>query len=430
MAELRTPQVPLTLHDHARRSRPQRRAARWDAGPVLTVRDVLALRWLGEQYAATSDTLGVLLGRLSPAAPQAPGQVAGRTVRHHLDRWVRAGLATRTRRLGRTWVTPTRRGLDLVELGYPTWALPATQLAHVHAVGLVRLAREPDPCAGGWVTERALSRERGKASWHLADGALPAPVPPGWAAQGITDAFERVEVELTPKPRRRLAAALRTQAPGAGAAGRPTTPAGAAAAARSTPTSSATGCPRAAHPRPGWPRCGWRWRCWSPARSCWCPGWPARGCCGRPAGGPGRSPPARPPPSSRWWCSRAGRSRRWRCTSPATWPCSTSSAGRSCTPPCRASSSSPSSPCRSRRGCCSPPSTSSGGPGRRSTPPRSAAPSAPPSGAPTPPSPGPPAPATTIGAPPRSARRWTATSAGRAGAAWWSSPPGCRPARG
>jgi hypothetical protein len=180
---------------------------------VLTVRDVFALRWLGEQYAATSDTLAVLLGRLSPAMPQAPGQVAARTVRHHLDRWVRAGLVIRERRLGRAWVTPTRRGLDLVELDYPTWPLPATQLAHVHAVGLVRLAREPDPCAGGWTSERALFRERGRASWHLADGALPAPVPPGWVAQGIEDAFERIEVELTPKPRRRLAAALRTQAP-------------------------------------------------------------------------------------------------------------------------------------------------------------------------------------------------------------------------
>jgi len=213
VAELATARAPRTQRDRGRPSRAPGRTRRWDAGPVLTVRDVVALRWLGEQYAATSDTLGVLLGRLSPAMPGQPGQVAARTVRHHLDRWARAGLATRTRRLGRTWVTPTRRGLDLVELDYPTWALPATQLAHVGAVGLVRLAREPDPCAGGWVSERALSRERGKASWHLADGALPAPVPAGWAAQGITDAFERVEVELTPKPRRRLAAALRTQAP-------------------------------------------------------------------------------------------------------------------------------------------------------------------------------------------------------------------------
>ena len=213
MAERRTTSTALTQRDRERRTRTQGRAARWDAGPVLTVRDVLALRWLGEQYAATSDTLAVLLGRLSPAVTREPGRVGYETVRHHLDRWVRAGLVARSRRLGRTWVTPTRRGLDLVELGYPTWALPATQLAHVHAVGLVRLVREPDPCGGGWVSERALFRERGQASWHLADGALPAPVPAGWVAQGIADAFERIEVELTPKPRRRLAAALRTQAP-------------------------------------------------------------------------------------------------------------------------------------------------------------------------------------------------------------------------
>jgi hypothetical protein len=202
-----------TQRDPGQQTRAPSRARRWDTGPVLTVRDVLAVRWVGEQYAAATDTLAVLLGRLSPAAPQAPGRVAARTVRHHLDRWVGAGLVVRERRLGRTWVTPTRRGLDLVELAYPTWPLPATQLAHVHAVGLVRLAREPDPCAGGWICERALFRERGQASWHLADGALPVAVPARWVAQGIQDAFERIEVELTAKPRRRLAAALRSQAP-------------------------------------------------------------------------------------------------------------------------------------------------------------------------------------------------------------------------
>src|SRR6266704_3203048 len=98
----RTPLAP-TLRGRARHTRTPGRAGRWDAGPVLTARDVLAVRWLAEQYAATTDTLAVLLGRLSPATPEAPGQVAARTVRHHLDRWVRAGLVVRTRRLGRAW---------------------------------------------------------------------------------------------------------------------------------------------------------------------------------------------------------------------------------------------------------------------------------------------------------------------------------------
>jgi hypothetical protein len=45
----------------------------------------------------------------------------------------------------------------------------------------------------------------------MADGALPAPVPAGW--QGISQAWELVEVELRQKARPRLLAALKTRAP-------------------------------------------------------------------------------------------------------------------------------------------------------------------------------------------------------------------------
>ena len=48
-------------------------------------------------------------------------------------------------------------------------------------------------------------------SWHLADGALPAAVPAGW--QGISEAWELVEVELHQKSRPRLVAALKTRPP-------------------------------------------------------------------------------------------------------------------------------------------------------------------------------------------------------------------------
>ena len=59
--------------------------------------------------------------------------------------------------------------------------------------------------------ERELWRRRGRASWHMADGALPAPVPAGW--QGIDQAWELVEVELTQKARPRVVAALKTRPP-------------------------------------------------------------------------------------------------------------------------------------------------------------------------------------------------------------------------
>jgi len=106
---------------------------------------------------------------------------------------------------------PTRAGLRLAGLEFDPWEPAVSRLAHHHAVALVRLDREPLPGAGGWVCERELWRRRGGASWHLADAALPAPVPAGW--QGIDQAWELVEVELHQKARPRLVAALKTRAP-------------------------------------------------------------------------------------------------------------------------------------------------------------------------------------------------------------------------
>jgi hypothetical protein len=113
--------------------------------------------------------------------------------------------------LDHTWVLPTRAGLRLAGLDFDPWTPALDRLAHHHAVAVVRLAREPIPGQGGWVCERELWRHRGKASWHLADGALPSPIPPDW--QGIDQAWELVEVELTQKARPRVVAALKTRPP-------------------------------------------------------------------------------------------------------------------------------------------------------------------------------------------------------------------------
>jgi hypothetical protein len=126
----------------------------------------------------------------------------------------RAGLAVG--RSASEWSAgsrPTRAGLRLAGVEYDPWEPAAARLAHHHAVALVRLARESVPGRGGWVCERELWHRRGKASWHLADGALPVPVPEGWRAQGIEQAWELVEVELTQKARPRVLAALKTRPP-------------------------------------------------------------------------------------------------------------------------------------------------------------------------------------------------------------------------
>jgi hypothetical protein len=194
-----------------RRSRQLGRAQRWDARPVLTARDAAALQFIGEQYAVRDDVLAVLLGRLTPTTTQASGVLGPRTLRQRLGRWQEAGWVERRRLLGHTWVLPTRAGLRLAGLDFDVWEPAESRLAHHHAVGVVRLARELAPGRGGWVCERELWRRRGRASWHLADGAVPAAVPTDW--QGIDQAWELVEVELHQKARPRLVAALKTRPP-------------------------------------------------------------------------------------------------------------------------------------------------------------------------------------------------------------------------
>jgi hypothetical protein len=173
---------------------------------VLTARDVAALRWIGEQYTARFDVAGLLLGRL---AGEPVGLLSRRIVRDRIDRWEQAGWSSRHRLLGHTWIVPTVAGLRHAGLEHlDPWQPAAARLAHHHAVALVRLAREPVPGQAGWVCERELWRRRGKASWHLADGALPVPVSGTWQARGVGEAFE-----LHEKARKRTLAALKTLPP-------------------------------------------------------------------------------------------------------------------------------------------------------------------------------------------------------------------------
>jgi hypothetical protein len=202
------PLATVTPPSVRRRRRAEGRAGRWDARPALTARDAAALRFIGEHYAVTVDVTAVLLTRL---APEPVGLLSRRTVRQRLSRWKQAGWVERRRMLGQTWVLPTRAGLRLAGLEFDCWEPTASRLAHHHAVALVRLHREPVPGRGGWVCERELWRRRGRASWHLADGAVPAAVPTDW--QGIDQAWELVEVELHQKARPRVVAALKTRPP-------------------------------------------------------------------------------------------------------------------------------------------------------------------------------------------------------------------------
>jgi hypothetical protein len=186
------------------------RRARWDTDAGITARDVAALVWLGQQYAARSDVLRVLLGRLSPGSPRVTGQLGEETLRQILDRWDERGLIARDRLLGYLWVAPTAKALRLVGLDVRPWSFVIPQLAHVHAVGVVRLALEPSiPAGGRWVSEREL---RGESTRHVPDGAVELPdSPDGEAGTGLygqdVDPLPRrvaIEVELTRKSAARL----------------------------------------------------------------------------------------------------------------------------------------------------------------------------------------------------------------------------------
>jgi hypothetical protein len=193
------------------RSRGSSRRPRWDTDAGITDRDVAVLCWLGQQYAARSDVLRVALGRLSPGSPRVEGQLGEETLRQILDRWEDRGLVERDRLLGHLWVAPTPKALRLVGLDVRAWSFVIPQLAHVHAVGVVRLALEPSiPAGGRWLSERELRREAGKSL--VPDGAVQLPDDPtSEAGLGLygedVDPLPRrvaVEVELTRKGAGRL----------------------------------------------------------------------------------------------------------------------------------------------------------------------------------------------------------------------------------
>ena len=170
-----------------------------------------ALRWLGQQYAARSDVLRVLLGRLSPGSPKVAGQL-GEADPAPDPGPLGGPRPDRPRPAARLpWVAPTAKAVRLVGLDVRAWSFVIPQLAHVHAVGVVRLALEPSiPAGGRWLSERELRREAGKS--HVPDAAIQLPDDPDTAAgaglygEDVDPLPKRVavEVELTRKGAARL----------------------------------------------------------------------------------------------------------------------------------------------------------------------------------------------------------------------------------
>jgi hypothetical protein len=158
----------------------------------VTVRDVAALRWVGEQSGVRLDVLGVLLGRLG----QGGGPLSLWGVRNQVGRWESRGLVGAERSVTGVWVSLTRKGLDRVGLEkMREYQVPWNLERHHHAVNVVRLAYESRQRQAPWVSERLLWAERAGESWHVPDGLIRVE---DWNGGGWSTG---VEVELTRKRR-------------------------------------------------------------------------------------------------------------------------------------------------------------------------------------------------------------------------------------
>ncbi|MQA85894.1 MAG: hypothetical protein GEV03_15035 [Streptosporangiales bacterium] len=206
---------------------------RADAGTIrLTTRDIRALLWLADMYAAQGDTLARLLDTSTDV------------VRQLHARWRRGGYVE-TGRLGPgpVWCWLTRHGLDACDLPYTAKQPPLGRLRHLRAVATVRLTVEswtPYHEAGAhWRSERRLRWQLGAGvgrRGHVPDAEIHWPDTTGQPTDqpGAQFAGEIwcVEVELTPKTVTRTTAILREMLARTGDYGDPPRHGGAPAAPR------------------------------------------------------------------------------------------------------------------------------------------------------------------------------------------------------
>lgn len=181
-----------TLYERLQKPEPLKkpRKARSDKGQhQLTERDLIVLRWVGEQYAARLDQVQQLLARHSDRELVEEGRLRPQTATKVLKRWETLNLAESKKvfhHLPR-WVWVSNKGMLQLELDYRYWRLNPTQLNHIYWVNQVRLYCEltyGDSMT--WTSERAL--RRASEAPHLVDAEVEL-------ERGVVG----IEVELTRK---------------------------------------------------------------------------------------------------------------------------------------------------------------------------------------------------------------------------------------
>jgi hypothetical protein len=176
-----------------------KRKARSDKGQIrFNSRDLLLLKWVGEQYAVRLDSLQVLLGLHALNDTKVENQVSESSARRVVSRWKQEKLVE-SRKLFYAepeWVWLTAHGLRHMELPYKPNAPAVSQLLHLHLVNKIRLHVEATyPDFHHWRGERQMRYEHWKdTKFHVPDGEV------------ITtqDIVVAVEIERTLKSRRRI----------------------------------------------------------------------------------------------------------------------------------------------------------------------------------------------------------------------------------
>ena len=181
----------------------KRKRRRSDYGITkITERDLLVLRWVGEQYAVSIDHIGEILSRESESKEKIKEEfLSPRAVRWVLTRWKKTGLVVCKKLLVEQpqWVWLTKKGLKEVGLSYGYQEPSVGKLIHHWHVNAVRLHVENKKGdKAQWVSERKVNaRIKKRKGKHVVD------------AEVLYDnATIATEVELQRKSKRRLKAIL------------------------------------------------------------------------------------------------------------------------------------------------------------------------------------------------------------------------------
>ena len=165
MSEGSASSVAAAARDEGKRRGEEEEARRAVERTIGAARTGELLGWISEQYAIPEDFVARLLGGRS--------EQTARRVRLDLER---AGLIERAK-LARgepSWIWLTSKGQRRAGNGLRRWQPNLGKLAHVRAVGAVRLHVAEVAPEATWVAERILYRARSGRE-HIADAALHLP---------------------------------------------------------------------------------------------------------------------------------------------------------------------------------------------------------------------------------------------------------------